>query len=99
MSAARRRNKVVILTGPAYGASLSTQSVKFSTSDAFALVRKSFAALFCNKACGVACSVGILAMWTFACLEDDHGVGYSCLAMLPWLAAMFRNLDKKGGAL
>lgn len=96
MSAARRRDKVVILTGPSYGASLSTPRVKFSTSDLFALVRKMLRALFCDKACGVFCCIGILAMWVFVCLEDDHGVGFSCLAMMPWMIAFTAREMKKG---
>ena len=98
MSAARRRDKVVILTGPSYGASLSTPRVKFSTSCLFAIVSKMLRALFCDKACGVFCCIGILAMWVFACLEDDHGVGFSCLAMLPWAFTYVIGDMKKGGA-
>lgn len=110
MSAARRRDKVVILTGPSYGASLSTprvksltpyvkllsHHVKFSTSVLFALVRKLLNALFCDKACGVFCCIGILAMWVFAYLENDHGVGFSCVAMMPWMIAFTIREIKKG---
>lgn len=99
LSAARRRNKVVILTGLPYGASLSTPRVKFSPTDLFANVSKLLRAMFCDKACAAFCCIGTLAMWAFACLDDESGICYSFMAMLPWIITFAVREIKKGGAL
>ena len=101
LAPARNRRKVIILSGVNYGANLYSTKVpapvrNFSLSK-FAI--KLLRALFCDKACGVFCCIGILAMWVFVCLEDINGIFASCVAMMPWIIAFIAGESKKGGAL
>ena len=56
-------------------------------------------AVFSNASCLAVLIMGCLAMEAYAMLERPAGVAASCLAVMPWLAALFLNLHKKGGAL
>ena len=98
MSAARRRDKVVILTGPALGVKYSTPlSVRISR--ALSLVwkwvrcnctpRHIFRALFSVKVSAVVAVVCLAAMWWHNIsidntLDAQSAVGFDCLCAMPW---------------
>ena len=90
---ARRYNAVTILTGPLYGAQLSTRSRRLSW-------RKAASAIFGARASYVVSVVAILAMWFQSAITPDT-VGaqsliatYLCLAM-PWMCTALYHINKK----
>lgn len=97
MSATRRRDKVVILTGPAYGAKTSKSLFNFSSFSLAKAITKMLSLLFCKKVCAVVFITGALTAWLFACFDNQVGIATSVMAILPWgIVAVKRDL-KKGG--
>ena len=101
MSATRRRDKVVILTGPAIGAQSSTPIAdRVARVVVPALCRAWWwctptnivRALFSSRACAVVATVALAAAWWHAVsiadpAETQAAVGADCLAMMPWAVA------------
>ena len=98
MSAARRRDKVVILTGPALGVKYSTPiTVRISRALSALLkwvkccctARNIFRAIFCEKVSVAVAVVVIAAMWWHNIsidnvIEAQEAVGTDCLYGMPW---------------
>lgn len=92
LTAARRRNKVVILTGLAYGSCLSrTTGRKQSLTQ---LMRKVFAL----RTCEVMSTLGAVALWLALALDSDTGLAVTLAASLPWMIGFAIHETTKGGA-
>ncbi len=102
LSASRRRNQVVILRSFDLSKSKTRRSI--GSADVLRFLRKALSLAFCQTATMAVLAVVALAMWWHNItitdtLEAQTAVGFDCLLAMPWLVAMFVNLDsKKGGA-
>lgn len=98
LSAARRRDKVVILTGPAIGVKYSTPigvrlsralSALWKWAKCRCTARNIFRAIFCEKVSMAVAVVVVAAMWWHNIsidnvIEAQEAVGTDCLFGMPW---------------